>query len=79
MRTALLVVDVQNGFIDQFARHIPARITNLIQRDEHSPVLFTRFVNIVEPFAGHGQGVSHLAFRNPNEERATWSLAEAHG
>ena len=62
MRTALLVVDVQNGFIDQFARHIPARITNLIQRDEHSPVLFMRFVNIVEPFAGHGQGVSQPAF-----------------
>ncbi len=62
MRTALLVVDVQNGFIDQFARHIPARITNLIQRDEHSPVLVTRFVNIVEPFAGLGQDVSQPAF-----------------
>jgi len=46
MRTALLVVDVQNGFINEFTRHIPARIANLIEREQHSSVLFTRFVNV---------------------------------
>ncbi|MDQ3655077.1 MAG: cysteine hydrolase [Chloroflexota bacterium] len=46
MKTALLVVDVQNGFINEFTRHIPARIVDLIERERHSPVLFTRFVNI---------------------------------
>lgn len=46
MRTALLVVDVQNGFINEFTKHIPDRIVTLIERDQHSPVLFTRFVNV---------------------------------
>ena len=51
MRTALLVVDVQNGFVNEFTRHVPSRIAKLIQRDEHSSVLFTRFVNIEDsPF-----------------------------
>lgn len=46
MADALLVVDVQNGFINEFTRHIPERIAALIERGEHDPVLFTRFVNI---------------------------------
>lgn len=46
MKTALLVVDVQNGFINEFTRHIPPRIAVLIARDEHAPVLFTRFDNV---------------------------------
>lgn len=46
MPDPLLVVDVQKGFINEFTRHIPARIANLIERDEHGPVLFTRFINI---------------------------------
>lgn len=46
MSDALLVVDVQNGFINEFTRHIPARIVELIERERHSPVLFTRFVNV---------------------------------
>ena len=46
MSEALLVVDVQNGFVNEFTRHIPARIAALIERGEHGPVLFTRFVNI---------------------------------
>lgn len=46
MPDALLVVDVQNGFVNQFTRHIPMRIARLIERESYSPVLFTRFVNI---------------------------------
>lgn len=42
---ALLVVDVQQGFINDFTRHIPARIARLIGREAFAPVLFTRFIN----------------------------------
>lgn len=42
---ALLVVDVQNGFINDFTRHIPGRIVHLLERGDHAPPLFTRFVN----------------------------------
>src|SRR5438093_18625 len=45
MHEPLLVVDVQRGFINSFTQHIPSRITRLIETDEYSPVLFTRFVN----------------------------------
>jgi nicotinamidase-related amidase len=42
---ALLIVDVQNGFLNAFTQHIPDRIATLIARDSPAPVLFTRFVN----------------------------------
>jgi nicotinamidase-related amidase len=42
---ALLVVDVQNGFINDFTRHIPLRIAKLIESGDFKPVLFTRFIN----------------------------------
>src|SRR5205823_5168664 len=44
----LLVVDVQRGFINEFTRHIPARIARLIDTGEYFPVLFTLFVNSPE-------------------------------
>ena len=46
MADPLLVVDVQLGFLNPFTRHIPGRIVRLIERGEHGPILFTRFVNI---------------------------------
>lgn len=45
MATPLLVVDVQNGFINEYTHHIPARVVQLVERGEFDPVLFTRFVN----------------------------------
>ncbi len=42
---ALLVVDVQEGFINEFTRHIPQRVATLIEQDSFDPILFTRFVN----------------------------------
>jgi nicotinamidase-related amidase len=45
MPRPLLVVDVQNGFINDFTDHIPARIARLIETRTFEPVLFTRFVN----------------------------------
>lgn len=41
----LLVVDVQLCFLNDFTRHIPGRIVELIGRDRPNPILFTRFVN----------------------------------
>jgi nicotinamidase-related amidase len=46
MSGPLLVVDVQLGFINEYTEHLPARIATLIERNEHDPILFTRFVNI---------------------------------
>ncbi|MDQ3442126.1 MAG: hypothetical protein M3490_00735 [Chloroflexota bacterium] len=46
MPDALLVVDVQHGFINPFTKHVPDRISRLIERERHKTVLFTRFVNI---------------------------------
>jgi nicotinamidase-related amidase len=41
----LLIVDVQNGFLNDFTKHIPGRIVRLIERGGWEPLLFTRFVN----------------------------------
>jgi nicotinamidase-related amidase len=42
---ALLIVDVQRGFINEFTQHIPGRVARLIQTGDFEPLLFTRFVN----------------------------------
>ena len=45
MARALLVVDVQNCFINPYTGHVPHRIRHLIERGDYSPILYTRFVN----------------------------------
>lgn len=45
MPDPLLVVDVQNGFLNDYTRHVPGRIVALIERGDFAPILFTRFVN----------------------------------
>ena len=45
---ALIVVDVQQGFINDFTRHVPERVARLVRRGGFDPVLFTRFVNTPE-------------------------------
>ncbi len=45
MKGGLLVVDVQQGFINPFTHHVPERVARLIARDRPDPLLFTRFVN----------------------------------
>ena len=45
MSVPLLVVDVQQGFINEFTHHIPQRVVRLIQQGDYTPILFTRFVN----------------------------------
>jgi len=44
----LLVVDVQNGFINAFTAHVPARVRRLIETGDFAPVLYTRFLNSPE-------------------------------
>ena len=46
MANPLLVVDVQNGFMNEYTRHVVDRIVKLIESEEYEPVLFTRFVNV---------------------------------
>lgn len=45
MTAPLLVVDVQNGFINEFTHHIPRRVVQLIEKRQYAPILFTQFVN----------------------------------
>jgi nicotinamidase-related amidase len=45
MANALIIVDVQNGFINDYTRHIPDRVITLIERGDYDPILFTRFIN----------------------------------
>ncbi len=45
MSNALIIVDVQNGFINGYTRHIPDRVLQLIEENAFDPVLFTRFIN----------------------------------
>ncbi|MBW4678736.1 MAG: cysteine hydrolase [Microcoleus vaginatus WJT46-NPBG5] len=45
MSEALLIVDVQAGFINDFTHHIPQRIARLIGSSEYAPLIFTRFIN----------------------------------
>jgi nicotinamidase-related amidase len=45
MARPLLVVDVQQGFVNDYTAHIPDRIVRFIERNRPRPILFTRFVN----------------------------------
>lgn len=45
MPDVLIVVDVQNGFINPYTCHVPERVARLIAEGAFEPVLFTRFVN----------------------------------
>jgi nicotinamidase-related amidase len=39
------VIDVQNGFVNDYTAHIPGRVVEFIRRHTPEPLLFTRFVN----------------------------------
>lgn len=45
VKRALLVVDVQNGFVNPYTEAIPRRVRRLIEEGGYDPVLFTRFLN----------------------------------
>ena len=58
MKKALIVIDVQNYFINEHTAHIPSRIAEYIGRNgsEYGAVLFTKFVNNEKSnfFLAHG-------------------------
>jgi len=43
---ALIVIDVQNGFITKSSSHIVARIKELLESKKFNTVAFTQFVNV---------------------------------
>jgi nicotinamidase-related amidase len=45
MSPSLLVVDLQQGFINEHTRHLPRRIGSLLARVGFDPLIFTRFTN----------------------------------
>ena len=45
MNKLLLVVDVQNAFINDNTKHILNKISNLIDNSDYNTVIFTRFIN----------------------------------
>ena len=45
MNKLLLVVDVQNAFINDNTKHILNKISNLIDDSDYNTVIFTRFIN----------------------------------
>ena len=73
MARALLVVDVQNGFANRYTAHVPERIRRLIERGEHDPVLFTRFVNA--PGGPYRRFLDWHACADPPETDLTPELA----
>ena len=48
MAEPLLVVDVQNGFLNDFTKHVLGRIVRLIERGGWDRLIFTRFVNTAD-------------------------------
>lgn len=45
MKTALLVIDVQNCFLNENTKELPQKIASYIATHKHDYVLFTRFIN----------------------------------
>ncbi len=47
MKKALIIIDLQKGFIDKRTKHLPARTKNFIQRNKNKfdLILFTQFKN----------------------------------
>lgn len=43
--TALVVIDVQNYFVNEHTKRVPERIVEYLEKEKPSHVLFTKFVN----------------------------------
>ena len=48
MKQALLIVDVQNYFINKNTQNIPANIKKLIEKNNFSVIIFSQFINSPE-------------------------------
>lgn len=45
MKQALLIIDVQNFFINKWTQSVPKNIVKLIQANDFTYIIFTKFVN----------------------------------
>lgn len=45
MANPMLIVDVQNAFINDYTHHIPESIRDVIETGTWDPLIFTRFIN----------------------------------
>ncbi|PAB60698.1 isochorismatase family cysteine hydrolase [Anaeromicrobium sediminis] len=43
--SALIIIDVQKGFINENTKHIPGKITDLIEKVKFEHIIQTRFIN----------------------------------
>ena len=51
MSSPLLVVDMQNGFVNEYTQHMSERIVTLIETNDYEPIMFTQFINTADsPF-----------------------------
>ncbi|MDP2586215.1 MAG: cysteine hydrolase [Candidatus Komeilibacteria bacterium] len=48
MKTALLIIDVQNFFINKWTQQVPKNIVRLIEGGEFAKIIFTKFVNTAD-------------------------------
>ncbi len=48
MKTCLLIIDVQNFFINKWTQDVPKNIVRLIENEEFSKIVFTKFVNTAD-------------------------------
>ena len=42
---ALVIIDVQKGFINEYSKHVPERITQLLELNLFKEVILTKFIN----------------------------------
>ncbi len=45
MKTALIVTDLQRGFLNKHTKHLRPRIKSLLRKQKFDVVIFTRFIN----------------------------------
>lgn len=45
MKSLLLVIDLQNAFINKYTQELPNKIKNIIENKQYDKIAFTRFIN----------------------------------
>ena len=45
MNSLLLVIDLQNAFINKNTRNLPSKIEKIIKNNQYDKIVFTRFIN----------------------------------
>ena len=45
MKSLLLVIDLQNAFINKYTKNLPKKINDLINTKHYDDIVFTKFIN----------------------------------